>query len=478
MSKKPAKTAPEPAGGATPEEAAEKAHGGWARDNLEAVVVAVIMALVIRHFCVEAFKIPTGSMEPTLFGNRPADGINGDRILVNKFVYRFSEPKRWDVIVFKYPLDRTKNYIKRLVGLPGEEIKIRGGNVYVNREPPGSPPKWEIARKPRDVQEAVWQEIYPAPRWDPPGTWVAGEGTEFRPDGAGGTVRGPSGGEAWIHYRGDVRAYRSSHQREAQPPLSEVKLSLRARPDAGELRVRLHLDLFPKDPGDVKVDAEDCVLLFRVPVGAAGKTTAAVNGKEAASADFALEAGRETALEFVHADARLSVRAGGRERLSCDIPPPPHSYEMILRLSVGLAGGRELAVRDLEVFRDLFYQEDLRGNGLFGEARPVRVPPDCFVGMGDNSSSSKDSRLWKKVEIALKDGRTVTGEYDPEVFVRHEDSGEIEMTDVHGNRRRLSRDQVEDFFVRPESAPFVPRECLIGQAFMVFWPLKRVHIIK
>ena len=104
-------------------------QGGWFRENLEAIVVAVIMALVIRHFCVEAFKIPTSSMEPTLFGNHPAEGINGDRILVNKFVYKFQDPKRWDVIVFKYPLDKTKNCIKRLVGLPGDEIKIWGGNI-------------------------------------------------------------------------------------------------------------------------------------------------------------------------------------------------------------------------------------------------------------------------------------------------------------------------------------------------------------
>jgi signal peptidase I len=470
MSKKPSKPAPAlpfaPASG----EEAEKTQGGWIRENLEAIVVAVIMALVIRHFCVEAFKIPTGSMEPTLFGNRPADGISGDRILVNKFIYRFSEPKRWDVIVFKYPLDKTKNYIKRLVGLPGEEIKIRGGNIYVNREPPGSAPKWEIARKPRDVQEAVWQPIFPASTTETPGTWAAGEGAEFREEGAGGVVSPSKGVEAWIHYRGRVQAYRSSNAPDTRVPMGEVKLALRARLDGGELRVRLLLDLLGDD--------EDTSILFRVPVGSGGKTTALVNGKEVAAADFALEPGREAALEFLHADARLVLREGGRDRLSCEIAPPPTSFEMTPRLSIGLAGGRELRLRSMALYRDLHYQEDLRANGLFGEGHPIRVPPDGFVGMGDNSSSSKDSRLWKKIEVELKDGRTVTGEFDPEMFARDEARGEIVMTDVNGNRWTLRRDEVKDFQVRPESAPFVPRDCLIGQAFMVFWPMKRVHIIR
>jgi hypothetical protein len=132
----------------------------------------------------------------------------------------------------------------------------------------------------------------------------------------------------------------------------------------------------------------------------------------------------------------------------------------------------------MALYRDLHYQEDLRANGLFGEGHPIRVPPDGFVGMGDNSSSSKDSRLWKKIEVELKDGRTVTGEFDPEMFARDEARGEIVMTDVNGNRWTLRRDEVKDFQVRPESAPFVPRDCLIGQAFMVFWPMKRVHIIR
>jgi signal peptidase I len=109
------------------------------REWAESIIVAFILAMVIRSFLVQAFKIPTGSMRPTL--------LEGDLILVNKFIYgakvpftdlrlpAFSPPKRGDVIVFIYPDDRKKDFIKRLVGLPGETVEIRNGTVYINDQP-------------------------------------------------------------------------------------------------------------------------------------------------------------------------------------------------------------------------------------------------------------------------------------------------------------------------------------------------------
>lgn len=94
------------------------------RENLEVVVTAVILALIIRTFVVQAFKIPTGSMRPTL--------IEGDRILVNKFIYRFKEPQRGDVAVFKYPEDTKKDFIKRLIAVGGETVQIKDGNIWID----------------------------------------------------------------------------------------------------------------------------------------------------------------------------------------------------------------------------------------------------------------------------------------------------------------------------------------------------------
>ena len=110
-----------------------KKKKSWLRENAEIVVSAFIIAMLIRTFIAEPFKIPTGSMEPTLHG----DPRHGDRIFANKFIYRFKKPARGDIIVFSTKgipgLDRKKkNYIKRLIGLPGETVTINDGGVYIN----------------------------------------------------------------------------------------------------------------------------------------------------------------------------------------------------------------------------------------------------------------------------------------------------------------------------------------------------------
>ena len=102
------------------------------REWTESILIAFIIAMMARTFIVQAFKIPTKSMEPTLHG----DPRSGDRILVNKFIYHMLEPKRGDIVVFRTinipGLDYHKDYVKRLVGLPGDEIEIVDGEIYVN----------------------------------------------------------------------------------------------------------------------------------------------------------------------------------------------------------------------------------------------------------------------------------------------------------------------------------------------------------
>ena len=109
------------------------------REWLEAALVALVLAGFIRTFVIQAFKIPSGSMRTTL--------LEGDLILVNKFIYGAKIPftdlrlpkvrglKRGDVVVFIYPEDRTKDFIKRLVAFPGETVEIKNGTIYINNKP-------------------------------------------------------------------------------------------------------------------------------------------------------------------------------------------------------------------------------------------------------------------------------------------------------------------------------------------------------
>jgi len=107
------------------------------REYAESILIAVCLALVIRTFVVQAFKIPSGSMEDTL--------AIGDHILVNKFIYgskipftggqrilKLRDPRQGDVIVFEYPEDPSKDFIKRVVGTPGDTVEVKDKRVYVN----------------------------------------------------------------------------------------------------------------------------------------------------------------------------------------------------------------------------------------------------------------------------------------------------------------------------------------------------------
>lgn len=180
--------------------ASKPAKKDGTRETIESIVVAFILAFLFRTFEAEAFVIPTGSMAPTLFGRhkechcpqcgwdfqigasdevdsldglyqpqarikeaacpncrftmnvKDAPAFKGDRILVNKFTYESSNPHRWDVVVFKYPEDPKTNYIKRLIGLPGETLEVRQGDIYLHHD--GA---LQLQRKPDPEKQRVLQ---------------------------------------------------------------------------------------------------------------------------------------------------------------------------------------------------------------------------------------------------------------------------------------------------------------------------------
>ncbi|HWB18773.1 MAG TPA: S26 family signal peptidase, partial [Phycisphaerales bacterium] len=211
-------------------------------ETVQSLVVAFVLAMMFRGFVTEGFVIPTGSMAPTLYGahakargnesgyvfavdsgNGPelpqrmmgglADPLAspeedgsasvvggrrprmGDRILVLKSMYPFFEPKRFDVVVFKNPtnpIGDESNFIKRLIGLPNEQVWLADGDVFVKKRGASD---FEIQRKPEYVQRAVWQPV-----WDSDftnsydtGPWIGMDsltrnGREYDIDPAGGEL--------------------------------------------------------------------------------------------------------------------------------------------------------------------------------------------------------------------------------------------------------------------------------------------------
>lgn len=221
-------TPPTPAPTATPVRRRKEPAQSNVKETLEQILVAFILAFIFRCFIVEAYVIPTGSMAPTLLGahmnfrcpdcgwrwtvNYSGDNggetvpslaaeaypircpncafklprelptepeydatyppvAYGDRILVQKYIYLLHEPRRWDVVVFKTPFDGdprvedyTQNYIKRLIGTPGETIMLLDGDVYVSKKKAPlaelTPADFTIQTKPYKVQEAMWRIVH------------------------------------------------------------------------------------------------------------------------------------------------------------------------------------------------------------------------------------------------------------------------------------------------------------------------------
>ena len=252
------------------------------RDTVESIAIAFILAFLFRTFEAEAFVIPTGSMAPTLQGRHKdvdcpkcgfryrasaskevsSDGgsllpiqsapvhesdeivritcpqcrypmdvdptsaagaeaisYNGDRIIVGKFSYEFSDPERWDVIVFKFPGDANTNYIKRLVGLPGEQLRIHHGDIYRRNGDAADDDPWRIERKPPDktlvmrqlvfdnayvpldLQRAGWPSRFTAEEPDAVGAWSETIDAESGPNVRQTfNVDGSADVESWVRY--------------------------------------------------------------------------------------------------------------------------------------------------------------------------------------------------------------------------------------------------------------------------------------
>jgi len=509
------------------------------KETFESIIMAFIIAFVFRAYVVEAFVIPTGSMAPTLLGThldvkcdqcgygfdtdvpkqpsqsrtgrqqvghleQPASVVcpmcrypntipaqttttSGDRILVQKYIYRVSEPKRWDVVVFKDPKQPGKNFIKRLVGLPGESMYIFEGNLYTRR---GNDQPWQIARKTTrpDVQRAVWQPIYdtryvprdggtdPVDRgrdneWAVPwvaqnstGQWDLKDRRSYRYDDAApsrlrfdfanlgyDTSARPSGFTGRYPYNQfKDESYNTTVEWE---PIEDVRLSAVFHPEQTGLRAAL------STTARLDRDVVETLTAAHATDGTLRLTATGPDGQTrelASAARSPFTAGENRKLELWYVDQEASVWVDGERvlRRRFDLPlkqlydrrePRP-----LPNVSIHVSGS-PVTLQRIKLGRDIYYSTmsnphsipargALRRDGFALRDRgrpatlaahePMRLSPDEFFCIGDNTPWSHDSRYWR--------------ELNPWVRLRYFD-----------NRPRLGR---------------VPRDLMMGRAFFVYYP--------
>jgi signal peptidase I len=484
--------------------------GLWLRENAEAIVVAFIMALVIRCFCIEVFKIPSSSMEPTLLGdftnehrNSGCDFLShhkysgGDRIMVTKYYYAASSVERFDVVVFKFPLNQSRNFIKRVVGLPDEWLLIHRGNLYVRpgKDPAPEAAKFQIARRTLRTQDSMWIRV------GPPGGFLASAEEFFKSWDAGeaGNRLTLSAGELGTEERDNRRSARFEYR------IGEHPIAQDGDP-VGELHLAFDFELTGPG-GEVFSEIVNEYGRFEARLSAAGENELRYHepGAEDRTPSqrvplkgVRLAMDRATRLALSVYDGLAVVRVDGR--VAGEYPFIKARENVLVNESPRRAvafGSRDVTfkVRRLELGRDIYYRgRPERHHGL-REDTPFYIRPGHYMMMGDNVQNSHDSRAWTKRTFVLKDRKDPVVCEGQEVGNEKPTSAEDLMkkydlrkrpdlviaADEYGNAWALYHDDPGD--LKPggyaavttqelDAEPFreIDEKFVVGKALWIWWP--------
>lgn len=434
---------------------AKKKKSSTSLEFIQSILVALLLAILIRVFVFEAFKIPSGSMEPTLIG----DTEYGDHVAVNKLSYRFGEVNRGDIVVFKKP-GASKNLIKRCMGLPGEQIELSGGEIFVNGT---------ILRKDLDQMSQFWRPYFNQKdfrqhlierNWRSSGTWK-GDNKSIRGIGpaelhyipwmrtlsAGriesATIKdvyirfvavGPQvskSGErfnpSWNNLYWHENTDTARRLRGFYPPSSNDRIPYENREfwqdETGKYDVndlRLDIAFVPHSSAGVLTlniaegnDENRTVRTLSLPLGIEDGRPSLDDGKgrvKTLTKPVQFLPNQQYKVSFQNIDDRLVFYLND-ELLAEHEYDGAKGYTPGNEIFITLSDGADISIREVEIYRDIFYEP---------RSRTFSVPADSYFMLGDNSPTSNDSREWGDVE----------------------------------------------------------RSAIIGRAFMVFWPLDRLVWLK
>lgn len=462
------------------------------RDNLEAMAMAVIMAMLLKGFIIEAYKIPTGSMQPTLIGD-DAMSVH-DRILVDKLSLAFRDPRRFEVVVFRFPLDRSKAFVKRVIGVGPEDVRIHHGDLWRRAD---SSEEWQVMRRPRGAQSTAWKDLEPF-EVDRP-AWSVEEGEVTWSTSPDGIVTEGSGAWRWRPELGTVRDRYWDGYDDSILALMERRRERGGLHAVGDLRLEAEIEASASTEEIVlELEENDLTFQFILP-GPAAPASARVRIEVTATRGridpvpegvtspepWRLPAGRAVSIAAQNLDDLLELQIDGEWVLAAEAPG-------VATASAGarlVARGDATRIRDARLLRDIYYTSSNARESYWS------VPAGHYFVLGDNTQDSSDSREWSyeryEVSSALLDGSfespdqaAEAEEADELVILRaNQRRGENPVTygfGLPGGPRLRLRDEWGEMHdlpaasarrKTPESAAFVPRELVLGRALAIFWPL-------
>ena len=471
-------------------------------------------AKLLQTFVAEVYKIPSSAMEPTLMGDldpgsHPLDSCpfrsqhsttSGDRILISKLVYLVAPIERYDVVVFKFPLNQSKSFVKRVVGLPDEELTIHRGNIFVKR---AGETEFRIARHTVATQDSLWIPVddgvdYLSSRDQWSETWkplvLDGEGNkpDFAVDRRELTTR-ETGGSRGIRFERRTRIDDGQGQ------------------EIGELQLAFDFELTsPHGVLFAEIATEFGKFEVTLATDAVSDLKVHTPGRDdiVPLKDVRLVLEQRSRLTVSVYDGMATVRLNGSEIgrfVFMDLLNDEKITESSDRFVAFGARGLTFRLRNLTLGRDVYYRGKLYSGGRhLVDDQPIKIPPGQYVMFGDNVYTSHDSRSWSRTRFVLIDGRTVdaeaqevnnsrtiTAEEVMERYHLHVRPTVIISADQYGNPWALYSESNVPEGIKPGpfvgilkemkdqvSFPFVDEKFVVGRVQKVWWPLSRARSIR